>query len=432
MSSAKFISLENGLRVIFIPHKVGSVTCCLRGLAGSNYELPDEIGVAHVLEHLCTYASENYGSPSKLRSLVTANGGRATGTTSRDDVAFLTKTLKQNYEDGIKYLCEIFSRPLLTQENLEKTKKVIAHEVFQNMEDPKRHIGRISYQILFPDQRFSIFNTGRIEDIDKLELSTIINFKNRLYAPSNFVLSICGDLDEKELFKIVSGYFDAVPNFAVGQTLKHKPNYKRAFLIENRDNLNHLHLKIDYHGYTSAQKEKYAAYLLSKLLKTNLKSELTGSGSDPTPSDNAHLNISPYILDASSFNSNSYGLFGIYTAIQSGQLESFFKSFKKVVQKLQKEKVTRTQLDFVKNTTKADFEFALEKTSLRADFYAELFLYRNIAATHEDEINNYFSCTAADILKAANDLLGQEPKITILDKSISKEEVREIYAKVFD
>jgi len=218
----------------------------------------------------------------------------------------------------------------------------------------------------------------------------------------------------------------------VEQTIKHKPNFKRGFLVETRENLDHLHLKIDYHGYASRQKEKYSAYLLSKLLKSNLKSELAGSGSDPTLNSSVNPRINPYILDAASFNSNSYGLFGIYTAIQSAQLESFFKSYKKVVQKLQNEKVTRAQLNFVKNSTKADFEFALEKTSLRADFYAELFLYKNVTTNHEDEINNYFSCTAADILKAANNLLGQEPKITVLDKSISKEDVRETYAEAFD
>jgi len=420
MSSIKIISLENGFRVVFIPHKVGSVTCCLRGLAGSNYEKPDEVGVAHVLEHLCTYASKNFDTPAKLRGIVLANGGRVTGTTSRDDVAYLTKTLKENCEDGIKYLFETFAHPVLSQKNLEETKDIIKHEIYQNTENPKRYIGRISYQILFPNQRFSTFNTGSISDIDKLELDAITRFRERLYSPSNFVLSVCGDLDPNTLFSTVAKYFENIPGFNTKQALKHKPNYKRAFLVENRDSLDHLHLKIDYHGYKTGQKEKYAAYLLSKVLKNRLKARLSFSG------------INPYILDSSSFNSNSYGLFGTYTAIQTDQLETFFKVYEKVLHDLCNKKIMREELTFLKRKARADLEFALEKTSLRADFYSELYLYENLTGNHKDEIGNYLNCTSSNILNVANSLLKQEPKITVIDKSASKGEVERIFSRVFD
>ena len=140
----------NGLKVVHISHNTGSITSCLRGLSGSNYENATEVGAAHILEHLCTYASQKYKGPKKLRSMILDKGGRITGTTSRDDTAYFAKVLKKDYKRSIEYLSEIFLQPLLSTKYLEETKNAVKHEIYQNIENPKKHIGRISYKILYP------------------------------------------------------------------------------------------------------------------------------------------------------------------------------------------------------------------------------------------------------------------------------------------
>jgi len=410
--SVKSITLVNGLKVVHIPHDVGSVTACLRGLAGSNYEKHDEIGTAHALEHLCTFASKDYNTPKKLRNVILAKGGRVTGT-----------VLKKSLPDAIEYLYQVFSQPILSNKNLEITKNIIKHEIYQNIEDPKKHIGRISYKMLYPDQRLAIYNTGKLEDLEKLTLKKVIGFRKRLYFPANFVLSVCGDFDNRLIFDLAEKYFGKICSVNLNHPLKLKPNYKAAFLIENRNNLAHLHLKIDYHGYKTGEKTKYPAYLLSTILKNRLKTTLYAiSNQGP---------IAPYILDSSSFNSNSYGLFGTYTAIKSKELKDFLGIYKKVIDNLSKSGITQEDLNFAKNKAQADLEFALEKTSLRADFYSELYLYENLTNNHEDEINNYATCTKKDILEVAKDIFSLGPKITIIDKSLTASEVRNMYNQVF-
>jgi len=414
--SVKSITLVNGLKIVHVPHNVGSVTACLRGLAGSNYERDDEVGAAHVLEHLCTYATRKYNLPNKLRNVILLGGGRVTGTTSRDDVAFFAKVLKKDLSQAIEYLYQIFSQPILSIENLEKTKNIIEHEIYQNIEDPKKHIGRISYRILYPNQRLAVYNTGRVEDLKKLPLKKVVQFKNSFYYPANFVLSVCGDFPSEALFKLVEKYFGKIEGRGKNHSLNLKPNYKSAILLEKRDSLAHMHLKIDYHGYKTNQKRKYSAYLLATILKNRLKAEVSNA---------------PYILDSSSFNSNSYGLFGTYTAIKSTQLPYFLDTYKKVVQDLCTKIISQQEFLFVKNKTQAYFEFALEKTSLRADFYSELYLYQNLTNDHKEEISRYVSCTTKDILETAKDIFSQDPKITIIDKNLTKSEAKNCIGKYF-
>lgn len=423
MPSVKSITLSNGLRVIHIPHSVGSITACLRGLAGSNYEKPDEVGAAHVLEHLCTYATKTYNTPNKLRNVILSGGGRVTGTTSRDDVAFFAKVLNKDLLNAVEYLFEVFHQPLLDQDNLEDTKNIIRHEIYQNIEDPKRHIGRISYRILYPNQRLSTYNTGDIEDIDRLKLSRIRAFKKKYYFPANFVLSVCGDFPSQKLFDLAKESFGSIEPANKNTALILKPNYKPDFLLENREDLPHMHLKIDYHGYKTEQHQKYPAYLLSILLKNRLRHALLEQ-----KRSRASL---PYLLDCSSFSTNSYGLFGLYTAIDPKFLESFLLIYQNITRNILQNPIPRNELEFCKNKAQADLEFALEKTSLRADYYSELFLYKNTAVNHQEELENYRNCTCKDIRETAKDLFRQNPKVTIIDRDLEKTKLKSIYNKVF-
>ena len=176
MSETYFYTLKNGMKVVYSPLNVNTVTCCLRGLAGSSYEKQEEIGAAHTLEHLVTYGSKSFPTSYELQNTVLKNGGRITATTSRDDVAFLTKTLTTNFTDGLVFLSEIFLKPLLFEIDLDNAKRTIFQEILQNVENPSKHIGRISYKNLFQNQRFTHFNTGSINQFYKLKLIHIINF----------------------------------------------------------------------------------------------------------------------------------------------------------------------------------------------------------------------------------------------------------------
>ncbi len=419
MSVPKSKTLVNGLRIVYIPHVVGSVTVCLRGLAGSNYEKPYEIGAAHVLEHLSTFRSKKYSRDNFLRNIIFNNGGRITGTTSRDDVAYLVKTLKRDYRKALLFLSEVFFHPLLLENDLNKTKSIITHEIMQNIEDPKRHIGRISYKIMYPAQRFAELNTGNFRHLKSLTLENIKNFRKKHYKPANFVLAVSGDLNENELFLTVEKLFSQGKKEPRQPVLKHQENKGLAYQIENRANLKQTHIKIDYHGFNTGNIKKYAAFLLAKLFHHYLWKNIHASY------ESSHL--APYVLDSASFSSHTYGLFGTYTGVKPGDLKNFLLIYKKTIKNILQEKILENDITFVKNKINADFEFVMEKTSLKADFYSELFLYQNLTNNHQDELKNYLRVTKRDLIKTAKETFEQKPKITIIDRALNKKSFEKIW-----
>jgi predicted Zn-dependent peptidase len=406
--------LNNGLQIILIPHKVGSVTSCLRGLAGSNFESPQQVGASHALEHLLTFKSQNFKREGHLRNIILQSGGRITGTTSRDDVAYLVKTLKKDYQKALLFLSEIFYHPYLEESDLDKTKKIISHEIQQNIENPQKHLARISYRLLYPGQRFSKLNTGNIDDLDKLNLETLKVFRKKFYQPQNFVLSVCGDLNEKEFFSSAEKLFSSGKNEKKKVSKpRHHPNKLFGYQIETRPRLSQLYLKIDYFGYSTSEKEKYPAFLLARYFAYKLKQLMQSSYST--------AGVAPYTLDVASFSSHSYGLFSLYTVIKPEDLRKYFYLYNTAINEVSEKKIVSQDLKYLKNKLQADFEFTFEKTSLRADFYSELYLYDQLTKSHNEELKNYLAVRNTEISQVAREIFSQKPKVTILDQNLTKE-----------
>lgn len=393
--------LRNGLRVVVTPHKVDSITLCLRGLAGSNYENRKELGAAHFLEHLLLETSD--------KNMILSLGGRITATTSRDDVAFLVKLLKEDLAVGIKYLAEVYTNEDYSQNSLRSVKNTIKHEIRQNSENPIKHIGRIAYKILYPNQRFSILNTGTLEDVEVLEKDSLKSFRKKHYELNNFVLSVCGDIEPQNVFKFAERHFKFKEKKKVKFALNHNYSKNLAFQVEKRASLQQTHLRIDYEGFKTSDNKKYPALIAAKIIRDQVYKK---------------LRTRPYILDVASFSSNSYGLFGLYTAISEDMLDEFFASYIFALKKCRANGISE-----YKKKIHTDFVFALEKTSLRADHYSELYLYKNNEKNHLEEIEKVMQCSEADVEEIIREVREANPKITVLTKNLAAEDIKNIYNK---
>lgn len=399
----KIFILPNRLRVVLLPYSTHSVTAILRGTAGSNYETRDYIGTAHALEHALTQTIN--------LNPITQKGGKLTATTSREDVAYIIKILKGNYVDALVYLADILFSADFSGLNLELLKKQVSREIAHNSENPALQIGRIAYKALYPTDRLSIYNTGNLSDIQKLSLQKLTFFYKKYYTPQNFVLSICGNFNKAKVTESIYTYFDRKAKGGITQKPRHTKSKRLAVLVEKREFLPHTHLNISFYGYTSANKEKYASLYLAYILSAKLKSAA----------------IPAYTLDSSSFSTHSYGLFGTYVALAPGDIVHFFSVYNSSLVNLTTQLVSTQIVAEIKNRIVAEHEFMIEKTSMRASFYSELLLFDNYAHSYKEEVKNYMSVSAKDVMSVAQELFAQQPKITAITDAVGESELKKLW-----
>jgi zinc protease len=403
--------LNNGFVVAFVPHRgVRSVTLQLRGLAGSNFEKNNEIGAAHLTEHM---SLEN---PAK--DLLLLKGAKIVGVTSRDEILFMVKVLKKDFAAAIDYLYEVFTYEGFGNRLLESQKGVAEEEAKRFTNVPEKLIGRLSYRLLYPHHRISEFNTGSAEDIKKISMSNIFEFKNRFYRPENFSLTVSGDLRSHQVINQSLLKFGVLSQHGKKQNSVKilKLPKKKGFRMQSVCNKFFIqsHVRVDYYGYALSSPERLKALVLAKLLDNYLKHEIkTKKGF-------------AYNVGCESFSSHSYGVFSYYFASDKKNVGEVLKVIFDT--EMQYAKIASSDnILMAKNQLLSEMEFAYEKTSFRAEYYSSLTLQRLYKQTFSYELSRLEKVSSNDLYKVLKKLVSQEPKITVLSDINMEKKVRKIY-----
>lgn len=403
--------LNNGFVVAFVPHRgVKSVTLQLRGYAGSNFENTRERGAAHLVEHM------SLECPGKDELLL--KGAKIIGVTSRDEVMFMVKVLKKDFYHAVDYLGEVFTFEGFSESMLRSQKGVSEEEEKRFMNVPEKLIGRLSYRLLYPNQRMAEFNTGSIEDINKISREEVFGFKKRLYRPENFSLTVSGDLRSHQVVSRSLTVFGRIgPGLKKQNRIKPvKLKKNKKFKIQNIVNrfYTQTHVMINYYGYLLSDTERFSALVLAKILDNYLKSEIkTKRGY-------------AYNVGCESFSSHSYGIFTYYFASDKKNIENILRTVLSI-KVIFSDVASPDSILVAKNQLLSEMEFAYEKTSFRAEYYSNLVLQGLYKQTFSYELNKIENVSYEDLHEVYKRIIGQEPKITVLSDTRIDGKIKEIF-----
>jgi predicted Zn-dependent peptidase len=148
------------------------------------------------------------------------------------------------FEEGIGLLAEMVSQPLLTKEAFERAKKNVVSMSTTTASSTPKVAGRMLYDNLFVANPGFGWTLGKAEDIKQISLAEIKTFHDKLYNPSNLVLTISGNLSIDEVIKFVKTNFDGAwgeagwqpPAFTLqlkkpGKTVRQKIGKSQSYII---------------------------------------------------------------------------------------------------------------------------------------------------------------------------------------------------------
>ena len=407
MFKAEKFNLKNGLKTCVLTNKsVDSVTIHLKGLAGSNFEKSNQIGSAHLLQHL----NLTQGNKNKLLS----RGGKIIGVTSRDDVLYMVKVLKADVIDSLEFLSNIFNNPQFSKSEFEKQKEIAIQEITRMKNVPEKLIGRISHKLMFPKDRLAKFNTGDENDIRRLQTNNIADFRTEYYYPNNFVLVISGAVSTKNVLAYTQKYFGDFQKRKPTEYVAHK--VYDGFSSQNYilQNSKQTHVKIDFNGYKTSEDKKYPALILSYLVDNylrNLVKETIGL---------------VYKINCASISTGSYGTFNIYFASDDKNVEKILSEIKRCFSNVESLTTVRN-IEHIKTKILANLTYGFEKTSIRAEYYSDLLLHGRDEQDHVYEMKTIKLLTVPKVKALAKELLSQQPKITVISSGKNQIDVEKLW-----
>src|SRR5439155_7509262 len=166
--------------------------------AGGRDEAAAELGLAHYLAHLVFK-----GTTTRPRGFIDRDvegvGGRMNAGTSLDFTFYHAVLPAPRAAATIEMLADISVNSTLDETELELEKKVVIEEMRRSEAEPRGHLVRQLYSMVFDSHPYGRPVLGTADIIQKLNRETMLAFYRRHYVPESFTLVVVGPVKTSEM-----------------------------------------------------------------------------------------------------------------------------------------------------------------------------------------------------------------------------------------
>ena len=193
---------QNGLRIIYLPSTSPVIYCGLAVKAGTRHELPGEEGLAHFCEHLC-FKGTHRRTAMQIINALEGVGGELNAFTNKEDTVYYAATTQRHFRQAVDVLCDIVFCSEFPQHEVEKEREVVCDEIESYEDTPSELIFDEFENLLFEGHPLGHNILGTSEQVRSYNSEDARRFTRRYYRPDNSIFFASGDIDYKQLVKIL-------------------------------------------------------------------------------------------------------------------------------------------------------------------------------------------------------------------------------------
>jgi len=201
-------SLKNGLKVLIREdHRAPVVVSQVWYKVGSSYEYGGVTGVSHALEHMMFQGTKKYG-PGKFSEIIAAQGGRENAFTGIDYTAYFQTLASDRLEISLELEADRMMNLQIQDEKFAKEINVVMEERRMRTEDrPTAQLYERFNASAWVNHPYHNPIIGWMSDLQSMTTADLADWYQRWYMPNNATLVIVGDVDSKQVKKLVEKYF---------------------------------------------------------------------------------------------------------------------------------------------------------------------------------------------------------------------------------
>jgi zinc protease len=193
------LRLANGLTVVLYPqHTAPVVAFQVWVKVGSGDETAEEIGLAHLHEHMLFKGTARRGLGEIARS-VEAHGGEINAWTSFDQTVYHVVMASRHARAGLDVLADAVRESAFDAGELSREIEVVCEEIKRSLDMPSRRASKALFAQAFQSHPYGRPVIGFEESVRAHTRERVLSFYRKHYRPSNMVLSAVGDFDEAEV-----------------------------------------------------------------------------------------------------------------------------------------------------------------------------------------------------------------------------------------
>ncbi|MEA1882705.1 MAG: pitrilysin family protein [Candidatus Marinimicrobia bacterium] len=206
--------LDNGLTVILHEDKSDPIIgVAIQYHVGSNRETPGRTGFAHLFEHMLFQESQHVGQDQFFKKIQNV-GGTLNGGTNKDGTVYYEVVPKNALETVLWMESDRMGWLLstVTQAAFENQQEVVQNEKRQRVDNrPYGHGNYVMIKNMYPEGHpYNWTTIGELEDLQNATLQDVRSFYEKWYGPNNATMVIAGDINKRNVKKLVAKYFSEI------------------------------------------------------------------------------------------------------------------------------------------------------------------------------------------------------------------------------
>ncbi len=389
-------TLDNGLKVFLV----------------ENHKIP-RVSYSMVFHHDPVLEEDNVGYIGLAGAVIGTKTKTRTKEQLNEEVDFIGATLnagagsvygaalKKHNEKLLELMADVVLNSVLTQEELDKSKKQTLSALKANKNDPDNLSAELSSVIFYgKDHPYGEIRTE--ESVESVTLDMCQDYYETYYSPGIAYLAIVGDITRKEAEPLIKKYFGEwensdVPGFDYEQPTAPAENtvivYDRPAAVQSVVNVGYpVELKVGSEDY----------------IKASIMNTILGGGTYRLFHNLRETHGWTYGAYSSLNSDRLVGNFQAQTSVRNEVTDSAVYEILKEMKRLQTEPVPQEELQRVKNYRSGNFALALERPETVAQFALNIARYDLPENYYKDYLKNLNAVTSEDVMAMANEYMRPE------------------------
>lgn len=289
----------------------------------------------------------------------------ATDVDKRGETQYLsitTEVINQHYlpggddllEEALALTMDVLTNPYsvdgkFSDEYFEQEKTVLKNDILSLINDKARYANERCTRLMCPDEPYGIYKYGTIEDLEKVDNTTLYQYYQHLLANNPIHIFVIGDLDPEEVQEKVAAAFGELPprSTIFEPVVANKAIVEPQTIIEE-ESIRQGKLAIGYRTRTTRRSPEYAA--------TQVFNGLFGSlpHSKLFQKVREEESLAYYVY---SRMDSTKGIMQVACGIESSDLEKVLAIIDQQLQAVIRGEITEQEMDYTKKAYRRYFRY---------------------------------------------------------------------------
>ena len=398
-------TLANGIRIIHAPRSSAVAYCGFAIDAGTRDEEVGQQGMAHFVEHLLFKGTEKRRAWHILNRMEHV-GGDLNAYTNKEETVVYSAFLVEHFPRAVELLSDIVFHSTFPQAEIDKEVEVIIDEIQSYEDSPAELIFDDFEELLFPDHPLGRNILGKPDVLRSFKSEDALRFTSRHYRPQNMIFFVQGDVDFKQVIRLVEKSSARLEENAFTMERKRPQVYVPQSLTLHRDT-HQAHVMIGGRAYDAHNEKRTALYLLNNILGG--------------PGMNSRLNVAlrersglVYQVEANLTSYTDTGVFSIYFGTEHEDVDRCIRLVRKELKRLCDKPLTDAQLRAAKKQIIGQIGVARDNAESTALGMAKTFLHYGKVDDPKELFQRIETLSAKELWEVSNEMFAEDYLSTLI------------------